>query len=87
MKNVIIKALENAGNTDSQDIEFSILSVKFLKTVNNEATYLALMVDIDERIYYINEIYLNVETLEADFAGQVFSEGSFDEMFNKFNKL
>lgn len=87
MKNVIIKALENAGNTDLQDMEFSIMSVKFSKVENNQATYFALMIDVDDRVYYINEIYLDVEKLEAEFAPQSFKEGSFDEMNNKFNSL
>lgn len=88
MKNILMAALQNNG-IDTDEVELSVRLVKFeeLNPTKEEASYWALCYDADECLYYITKIYLDVETLEADFAGQSFYEGNYEEMFNKFKTL
>lgn len=86
MINVIIKALEN--NDITGNFESEICNVKFSGMVNQntQALYWVLMKEEDLDIWYINRLYLNVEDLTADFAGQTeFESDKYVNALTVFN--
>ncbi len=88
MKNVIIAALANS-DINIEDANSTILGVKMAGLVNqySQAMYWILAHDRDDNIFYITKVFLNLDNLDADFAGQVDWEGTFDEMTDKFKTL
>lgn len=91
MKDILMKALQNHG-IDTDEVEMQVRLVKYDRMFETDdckpqAVYWVLCYDADEYLYYITKIYLDMVTLEADFAGQVDYEGHYEEMFNKFKTL
>lgn len=86
MKSVIISALENEGlMVDFGDIK----DVKFVRQTSSAtlgAIYHAIVYDDNEDIFNVCSIFLNCETLTADFGGCPLFEGTYDECVEYFNE-
>lgn len=80
MKNVILAALQNEGLLiDSDDI----IEVKFARQTCNDhnlgAIYYAITYDDNEDNYNVVSIFLDCETLTADFGGAPHFEGTLKQ--------
>ena len=87
MRNVIIAALENEGlMIDSDDI----IDVKFARQTCNDnklgAIYHAIAYDDNEGQYTVVSIFLDCETMTADFGGCPHFEGTLKQCREYFNE-
>lgn len=86
MISVIVAALENEGllvnPSDIKDIKF----VRQTSSTTHGAIYHAIVYDDNEDIFSVCNIFLNYETLGADFGGCPMFEGTYDECVEYFNE-
>lgn len=84
MISVIVSALTNAGiiseTSDFAYVKFNRMSID----KNTQARYWAMVYDHNESQYILTEVLIDLETLEADFAGCPELEGEFEEVLEAY---
>ena len=84
MISIIVAALTNAGiiteTSDFAYVKFNRMSID----KNTQARYWAMLYDHNESQYILTEVLIDLETLEADFAGCPELEGEFEEVLEAY---
>lgn len=84
MISIIVAALTNAGviteTSDFAYVKFNRMSID----KNTQARYWAMVYDHNESQYILTEVLIDLETLEADFAGCPELEGEFEEVLEAY---